>query len=408
MRWAFASVLILVIGAGIFLFYGRSPNDDGLPNRPTESKPILISVISPEGINEAQRISSTGGVIRAPLDGRVLARINGDRAGMGPGTVVQVLEATESSARFDLKKGACAWSVAPRKESGEFLVQAGNHTVRVVGTRFLTALSDDDTLTVHVSQGVVKVEAAQGQSHTVQAGQSLTVNGRAAKTKPLGSSALGEIDYLLNEDPAATKEETPEPTGEGDSLDAVQRDEVLPDPVDGGRDAIGASKSVQKQVAKPSIEQLQKWIIKGELSRAATALETHLKSSPGDGEAWSLLADCRRKTGNWGGAVSALRNVIAHGRSGSANPARFKAGKILQDKLGRHSQAIELFNAYIEAKDAGRPLEVEAMMRIARSQKAIGRDQAARKTLETVIKKHDGTVSAVKARKLLEDLSVER
>lgn len=56
-----------------------------------------------------------------------------------------------------LERGAAWFTVAPRKQRPEFVVRAGDATVRVVGTRFRVARSDEQ-IAVSVERGVVDVQ----------------------------------------------------------------------------------------------------------------------------------------------------------------------------------------------------------------------------------------------------------
>ncbi|MCP4674252.1 MAG: tetratricopeptide repeat protein, partial [Deltaproteobacteria bacterium] len=121
---------------------------------------------------------------------------------------------------------------------------------------------------------------------------------------------------------------------------------------------------------------------------------------PRDHRAWSLLAHCLRKKGKWREAAAAYREVIAIAPEAQANRARFKAGVVLQDKLGRHREAIVTFDEYLEMAGA-KSLEVEAKIRLARSYSAIGDKGRARKILEDVVSHHGGAAGAAKAKQML-------
>ncbi|HET7503309.1 MAG TPA: FecR domain-containing protein, partial [Kofleriaceae bacterium] len=56
-----------------------------------------------------------------------------------------------------LERGAARFTVAPRKERPEFVVHAGDATVRVIGTRFRVARSDE-RISVDVERGLVDVQ----------------------------------------------------------------------------------------------------------------------------------------------------------------------------------------------------------------------------------------------------------
>ncbi|HEU4734463.1 MAG TPA: FecR family protein [Kofleriaceae bacterium] len=56
-----------------------------------------------------------------------------------------------------LERGAARFTVAPRKQRPEFVVHAGDATVRVIGTRFRVARSDE-RISVDVERGLVDVQ----------------------------------------------------------------------------------------------------------------------------------------------------------------------------------------------------------------------------------------------------------
>lgn len=89
--------------------------------------------------------------------------------------------------RVLLERGAAWFTVAPRLQRPAFIVRAGDATVRVVGTRFRVARSEE-RIAVDVERGLVNVEF-RGSVVPVAAGQhwSSDVPGRIASLAPVAS-----------------------------------------------------------------------------------------------------------------------------------------------------------------------------------------------------------------------------
>lgn len=95
-----------------------------------------------------------------------------------------------------LERGAAWFSVAPRKQRPEFIVRAGDATVRVVGTRFRVARSDE-RIVVDVERGLVDVQfrgsvAAIGASQRWSSEAPGTVSMIAGTPPPIGPVASAE------------------------------------------------------------------------------------------------------------------------------------------------------------------------------------------------------------------------
>ncbi|MEE8408983.1 MAG: tetratricopeptide repeat protein, partial [Myxococcota bacterium] len=127
----------------------------------------------------------------------------------------------------------------------------------------------------------------------------------------------------------------------------------------------------------------------------------YLKSSRRDVEAWSLLADCRRKKNDWTGAVKAYREIIELGESAATNRARLKAASVLQGKLDDHEAAVPLLRAYIARGAPIRSLQAAARLRLARSLEALGKSDAAIKQMQTVADDYADTSAGREASELL-------
>jgi TolA-binding protein len=74
---------------------------------------------------------------------------------------------------------------------------------------------------------------------------------------------------------------------------------------------------------------------------------------------------------------------------------------VLQDHLARHGEAAALLEAYLERPQALKPLEAEAMVRLARAQLRSGRTGEARALLRKVVDRFPGTTAALQARRMI-------
>jgi cytochrome c-type biogenesis protein CcmH/NrfG len=145
-------------------------------------------------------------------------------------------------------------------------------------------------------------------------------------------------------------------------------------------------------------------IVENRLDDARTGLTGHLKRSPLDTTAWSLLADCERKSGRWGQSVAAYEKVIALAPAGERRRAKYRAAAILQDQLGDHGRAASFLEDYVKTSAGGDPVLAEAMVRLARSYLQLGRQTRAKQLLLQVTGEHGGTRAATRASEMLKTL----
>jgi TolA-binding protein/anti-sigma factor RsiW len=335
-----------------------------------------------------------GGEIAAPDDGRVLLDIGEDRVGLAADGRLRLIEASEAATRLRLERGLVACSVERRAGDRRFAIDAGEFAVRVRGTRFAVEIDGDSGLAVSVAEGTVEVDRAGERLGLVEGGQFLAVDAGGTRVGDADGATLARLDELLADRPSPgdpSSDERPELA----ASDGTEPGAAIAEPP---RERPSRSGS-----AAGSFETWREWIIQGRFDEAEHALADHLRTHPGDGRAWSLLADGRRKAGRWQSAVQAYRSVIENASAGEANRARFMAGTILQDRLGNHAAAADLFAEYASSTGQS-PLRAEAQVRRARCLIDLGRETEAVRLLENVIEKHAGTSAAIKARRLLDRL----
>jgi ferric-dicitrate binding protein FerR (iron transport regulator) len=373
---------------------------------------LIVDYVDPLGSEPAEQpapMQSVGRALEAPADGPLLTVIGTDRIGLGPGSRVIVVEAIAGQTRLRLDRGLVACAVQSREDGAEFVVEAGDRTVRVTGTMFLVELIPGGGLGVQVAEGTVVV-GSPGEDHgTVTAGKSLTIS-RSGQVRIADASPtlLSRLDALFDESPRA---------GEPVALVESEPEDLASDEVGDVEPAAAASATEAPSAAAGSggpatvpepgsLADWRAWIIQGRHAEAEHAISGYLARHPADTAAWSLLADCRRKAGRWSAAVEAYRKVVDLAPATEANRARFMAGTILGDRLGSHAAAASLFADYLTST-GHRPLAAEAMLRRAGCLRALGRAGEAIGLLEDLIARHGGSSAAIKARRQLEEIRAQ-
>ncbi len=362
--------------------------------------------------------------IASPQRSRVLLNVGEDIIGLASNSRLKFLELSAVRTRLFLEHGTVACAVAHESSEREFLVETGQLVVRVTGTRFSVAHSENGGTHIDVSEGRVQVTDNQKRTRSIAAGHRLrvAVDGEGAIT-PLTDAARDKIAFLMSDQPLylrdlrhaghnGEQEKHTVKRGAGGQnavashqIDDARVNEIGAEVV--STEAASGTDSRQKsQINRIDAHaEWREWIIRGRLGEAERAIATHLQRAAADKEAWSLLADCRRKSGDYRGAVVAYRQVIALASAAEANQARFRAGKLLQDKLGSHGEAIDLFENYVRSKSGNNMLEAEALLRLARSYGATGRVARARELLAKVAEEHSGTAAAAQARRMLTEIN---
>ena len=116
-----------------------------------------------------------------------------------------------------------------------------------------------------------------------------------------------------------------------------------------------------------------------------------------------LLALCLQKKGDAAGAIRAYEKVVAYGDDADANRGRFMAAKLCQDGLGAQDRAETMLRQYLE--HSPRPLEAEAMLRLAQAQLALGEERQARKTASEIASRFPGSEQALAVQGLFESIA---
>jgi TolA-binding protein len=356
-------------------------------------------------------------LVAVPVGERMLAHIGHDRVGVDGGGRVAIIEAGVERTELHLEQGWIACAVPPGAGGRRFFALVGERrfTVEVKGTRFAVHYSPHPkaaeaagpTLQVAVADGVVAVSERDRWNWNVAAGEQLDVVADGpVSVGPISRAATKVIERLLSEpDRPAEREPEAEPVnGDSSALEPTAGAE-LPAQTAPETDVrpIRPAKTEAAGTDEPSAttyEEIEALVVSGNCAEAMSDLERRLADDPTNGRMWRLLASCRRKTGDLAGAVAAYRKVIQHGSPAMAAAARFRAGVILQDRLGRPGEAAALFEEYLTSKGP-KQLSAEAWLRLGRAWWAVGKHDQARGAFEKVVERHGGTAAAVEARELL-------
>jgi TolA-binding protein len=335
-----------------------------------------------------------GDAIPAAENSRTLVLLGRDRIGLDEPAQAVISEVSERAVRLELLAGTIACEVAPRDGGQAFAVEAGEVTVRVVGTRFMVSRAGGST-TVLVDEGAVEIRRPGMRPATTRAGQGLEILEDGAVNRIEASDgARAQLNQLVAERQLGQK-----PDRETDAPQAPPADTAQPE-------MTAAREAAADRGSRPAgLDTWRSWILAGRYDDAERALTAHLAKAPNDSEALMLLANCRRKAGRWRAAVSAYERLIETAGSSRANMARFKAGVLYQERLGDHAVAAKMFEGYLRAGSAAKPLESEAMLRLGKSLLALGRTQRAEAVLRATAARQDGSMASLRARELLEKIT---
>ena len=125
---------------------------------------------------------------------------------------------------------------------------------------------------------------------------------------------------------------------------------------------------------------------------------------PDDSEALMLLATAQKKSSQYNDAYQTYRKVTALSGTPLVNQARYLAGELAQNHLGRHDQAAELFESYLSHATKHSPNRPEAKLRLAKALLNLSQTDRAKVVLQEIIQEYGRTSVANRARNLLDDI----
>jgi len=381
-----AAAAALLVGVGLVAFVVSKPDNDGARVAKLEREPISGVLFRsaghpPSDWHEGQKISIDEGM-------SALLKMDSAQLGMDKRAVLDISSDASGATLVTLQRGRVVAAVSPLDKDASFVVKSAGCAVRVLGTIFSVERARDDQTTVSVTRGTVEVLRDSAVIAQVTVGHRVVISGSGEiKKEVLVPEDKIEMERLLSDDVKAMATDPASRTDHGDGK--ASRDEAKATP--------------PKTVALSTPGERRDWerlIIDGRQGEASVKIRRHLKTAPNDTLAWSLLADCEKRSGNWSSAVASYRNIMDRGNRSEAATARFQAAVLLQDKLGRQSDAAELLTTFA-AENQRHPLVAEALLRRALALRAMGRAEESSALLNAITRNHPGSVAAIKARRLL-------
>ncbi len=343
-------------------------------------------------------------ILSASKTERLLAAVGQARLGLDANSSALVARADADAIRLELISGRIAVSLSPGAHRSTLSVRAGRMEVTVKGTKFLVEREPSiEGVSVTVKEGVVRVSDAFGRALDIRAGETFRQDADGpGEVRPADAALELRLTNLLTlpsetESPPDTAMEN-EAIEKSDDSDEVLKTEQSP----GGR--VPSNPRQPQKAAPPDLDTVKQWILEGDFTRSEEALTRRLAKTPDDTATLALLAVCQRKSGHPRQAVQTLKQVIEVASPAERNRARFKAGVILQDQLGRDAEAVVLFDDYLEDRNDKRANDAEARIRLAKSLKRCGDLKRYEQVLRKVVALHGGTEAAEQAGRELEQL----
>lgn len=385
-----------------------------LEGNPPDAPTFEANTVSPQkavvtGLSERPVELEKGASLEAPEMTHVKAKIGKDTVAVSSNGRVRLLDLDRKRVRLGLESGTVACRVDKRKGRGDFVVEAGDYAVKVVGTRFQVTRQNKD-LSVLVQEGAVKVESRDGETWMLRNGDALHQHaGKQPTVTRANAEALTQMNELFE---LPIPSPTPMPEVVVDSHeDKDQEPEMVTEP--SGSDAILEERVEMSELkTRPvnrrgrtnitaELPKWRKWVVNGRNAEAIQEMKAYLQSKSSDGRVWALLGDASRKARDWDGAQHAYKRSIALGGP-DAGRSMYMLASLLQTPLGRHREALELFREY---KASGRRVTSKLSeltdVNIARSLVALGRCNEAKKSVARLLE-FEGSIIAKNAQKMVE------
>ncbi len=303
-------------------------------------------------------------------DQRRLFALGVHRVGLDEGSKAELLVANSNHIRVRVVHGRTAFSVQARRNIS-FIIEIGSFEVRVTGTKLMVERDTNKQMWVSVSEGEVRVSGGGMTAQMVAAGQRLLL-GQTTRMEKLSVAGQEQIDALLQADRPAAASPTPR--------------------------AHPASEAPPPRI---SYQVWRRRIVSGQPAGVAREIERHLLRNDSDWQAWSLLADARRKLRLHEPAVLAYQRVIDGASAQEANRARYLAATILQDEIHNPQRAQLLLRAYLNAGENVQPLAAAVSVRLGKALLAQNKGQQARTLFESILRRYPGTNGALEAKAYL-------
>jgi TolA-binding protein len=395
--WCSAAVAITIL---IVALFGES-----IPPTQTGKQLVATSKVISPSTKQITTKHEPGDYISAPKAGRRLIQIGNDLLGLSATGAFRLIDANEDTVRLELKTGTVACNVTPRKEKAGFIIEAGEYSVHVIGTRFSVTRGWQKNLKVTVSKGIVEVKDKTGTSWRVRADETLSTNTkRELRSETASKADISEIVRLLSTNTNISSLNSLDK--HTNAIDQVRTHTLA----ESHEQSPETTKRKKRTTLDADLQEndnatlWRRWIVDGKFDEARRAISSHLDSYPSDGVAWSLLADLERKTGNKKAALKAYEKTIETAIASTSNRARYLAATIAQKDLGDHAYAVDLFEEFLKSNSSKGQLPDVARLGLSRSLIELGKTKKARAILEKVIENQQDTFVAANARRLLETI----
>ena len=407
-----AAVAVIACGlGGLGIYWSRAERDIG-QNIAASPSSVHITRFRADG-TIFQSVEHRESQISANANEQLLATVGADRIAVAPNGKMMVHSKKQQATGLAIRDGWIACSVSRRSAHRRFVTQTWDNrfTVEVKGTRFgvnyrppPTVPDSSPLFQVAVTEGVVAVKEQQLREWTLTAGKQLVVLADGtASISAISNRHRTIVSSLLN------------PTSPAPDWTILLDEASAPSPehsFGNGTAASSPAKKARRQGLRPAapnviaadtlpdfIVEMKQWIGTGRHRDAVSAIEERLITESTNSELWRLLAESRRKSGNYQGAAAAYRKVVEFATPQVANAARYKLGLMYQNELNQPANAIPFFASYLA--NESQLLRAEALYHLAKAEYSTGKKSQATVHLKEVIGAHGATAAAVKAKKLL-------
>ncbi len=391
-----AAILVVAIATAVY-WRQSHPGETEYAATPVGKPPIAISPamrsqITLQRISDRRYIKETIGIVnettlQSQSEERIIARIAKDTVGLSQKSHLVIQQIHGNNSSLQLLGGAAVFEVSPRTDGAKFTVIANGITITVVGTRFAVEMNDADVV-VGVAEGTVLVEW-QSEKRTLKAGNEIRIpsnNDLSGQYGPLSKEKSQLMKQLLSVEPV-------------NGPDIADREKTAPLHRNDSR-----TTNHQRQKISRELSHWQQLIIDGNNKEAAQLIQSYLMAIPDDCDALMLLATAQKKSSQYNDAYQTYRKVIALSETPLVNQARYLAGELAQNHLGRHDQAAELFESYLSHATKRSPNRPEAKLRLAKALLNLRQTDRAKVVLHEIIQEYGRTSVANRARNLLDDI----
>ncbi len=394
--------------AVLFALFVSGPTNQSPITAPNTASQQTAAVL---GLSDKPLIFEQGERVEAPVNTHINAAIGKDKVAVSSAGRIRLIDLDGRRVRLGLESGTVACRVDKRNGRGDFIVEAGHFAVRVVGTRFAVSRNRGD-FEVLVQEGAVRVESRSGKSWMLRAGDALAQKKGGTplvmKAPPTALEKMNDLFEAPLPSPAPVVNRLDEPEESNEDEIVPNTEDIATETNDALNTALHApSESAESPHGKrprpnqtANLPKWRKWVVEGETDQAEAAMKAYLRVHPQDHRVWALLGDASRKAKDWEDARRAYEQAIELGGE-EAGRSMYMLAALLQSPLGQHQAALEMFRRYKASGQVSKKLAELTDVKIARSLVAMGRCEAARKSVSHLLTSN-GSIVAKNAKKLVE------